>query len=112
MERDLDPSGFDTDFLSNQIDINEEDILRREAAEREEEERVAKADYEARLAQAQNEITSEEAAGSLKQQTAPQPVNPNDFMARQEINQQLKDPSQFGPGENVMELRKASANGG
>ena len=43
MERDLDPSGFDTDFLSNQIDINEEDILRREAAKREEEERLAKA---------------------------------------------------------------------
>ena len=112
MERDLDPSGFDTDFLSNQIDINEEDILRREAAEREEEERLAKADYEARLAEAQNEITSEDAAGSFNQQAAPQPVNPNAFMAQQDVNQQLKDPSQFGPGENVIELRNAIAKGG
>ena len=108
MERDLDPSGFDTDFLSNQIDINEEDILRREAAEREQKEKEAKADYEARLAQAQQDIKKEDAP----QRTAPQPVNPDSFMAQQDVNQQLKDPSEFGLGENVIEFRNAIAKGG
>ena len=89
MERDLEPSGFDTDFLSNQIDINEEDILRREAAMRVAEEMLAKAVPDASLADAQNEITSEDPAVSFNKRTDPQSANLNGFMALQDINKQL-----------------------
>ena len=42
----------------------------------------------------------------------PQPVKEGSFMADQDVNQQVNDPSTFGLGENIIEVRNAIAKGG
>ena len=42
----------------------------------------------------------------------PQPVKEGSFMAEQDVNQQVNDPSTFGLGENIIEARNAFAKGG
>ncbi len=42
----------------------------------------------------------------------PQPVKEGSFMAEQDVNQQVNDPSTFGLGENIIEARNAIAKGG
>ena len=92
---------IDKQFLTEQIDLAEQEIQQRE-----EEERLAE---QARLEAEQAKAL---AAEKLVQPDPPQPVNPDAPMYQQEVNQQVNDPKTFGPGENLIELRNAIAKGG
>ena len=92
---------IDKQFLTEQIDLAEQEIQQRE-----EEERLAE---QARLEAEQAKAL---AAEKLVQPDPPQPVNPDAPMYQQEVNHQVNDPNTFGFGENIIEARNAIAKGG
>jgi len=78
------------------------------AATEEELKKVAEEEEAKRLA-----AESADAVETLSETSQPpQPVKEGSFMAEQDVNQQVNDPSTFGLGENIIEVRNAIAKGG